>query len=302
MQSRRISDGLIFAGVKSRRRGGLNHGLLHFGLDNNRGRHAQLIRQPFAQGAKFHLCHKIQKLLRIRIAHLQIVNRKIQLHIALQLNQLFGQFDLRPIVHQAFAALGLFDLSCAIQKLFQRAIFVDQQSRSFNANAGCTGHIVNAVPCQSLHINHALRGNTKFLNNAVSVNHFVFHGIQHHNTAAHQLHQVLVRADDGARAPSVTRAAGQCCDDVIRFKPFDLFTCHIESPGCRAGEWELWDQIFRRGGSVRLVQIIHIIAKCLARVIKDHRNMGGSIGASIVFHISLQHVAKPGHSAHRQTV
>ena len=153
---------------------------------------AKPVRDPLGQGAKFHFCQKRHQLFRDRGANFEVIEGKIQWRVFIQLYQAAAQTNLVSMVDQGFAALGLLDLCGAFEKGIKITIFVDQQGGGFDPDARCAGHIVDAVARQSLHIDHAFGVDAKFFVYTIAVNAPVLHSIQHLDSAADQLHQILV--------------------------------------------------------------------------------------------------------------
>ncbi len=174
---------------------------------------------------------------------------------------MFGKFDLRTVVDQGLAAFGLFDLARAVQKGFQIAVFVDQKSCGFQANPRRARHVIDTIARERLHIDDTFRADAEFLDHAVAVDAFVLHRVEHFDTAADQLHEVLVRGHDGDAATQLSCLTGQCRDDVVGLVTFDFVAGDVERTGCVAGQGELRDQVFGRGRTVGLVFVIEIIAE-----------------------------------------
>ena len=220
----RMVDGRIFYCF-----GRVDHGC---GLDHGRGFLAKAVGDATGQAAKLHAVQKIEKLVRLRIPDFQVVQRERQVHLAIQLHQTFGQFDLRAVVDQGLAALGLLDLIGAVQKLLQRSVFLDQLRGGLDTDARRARHVIHRIPRERLHIHDPVRRDTKPFKHTVVVDALVFHRVQHFDAAADQLHQVLVRRQDRdapARVPRLMRKRG---DDVVRFEPGKFFAGDVEGQ-CR---------------------------------------------------------------------
>ena len=95
---------------------------------------------------------------------------------------------------------------------------------------------------------------------------------------------------------------GQCRDDVVGLISLNFFTCDIKGAGCVTGQGDLGAQILGHGIAVCFVLIIHVIAKCMAALVKNDRQMGGGIGACVALNIPQQHIAKPADRAHGQPI
>ena len=256
----------------------------------------------FGQGAKLHLGQKAQQLICIRVAHLKILKGEVQRRVLVQLDQITGQADLVGMVDQGLAPLGLLDLARALQQRIEITIFVDQQSRSLDPDPGCPGDVIDRVARQRLHIHHTIGIDAEFLEHTVAVDALVFHRIQHFNTAADQLHQILVRTDDGAAATCGACLHGERGNDVVRLETFLFLARDVERFGGGAGQGDLRTQVFGHGLAVGFVFVIHVIAESMAALVKDHGHMGRCIRPCVAFDIAVQHVAKTRHRTNRQPV
>ena len=303
LQSIQIADALVSAGIK-----GDLFRLAHpvIGpsgwLCNDRRLNAQLIGKPLGQSAKFHIPEKAKQDLGIRIAHFQIIKRECQWCCTIKLYKLFRKPDLIGIGDQAFAAFGLFDFARPLEQAVQITIFIDQKGSGFYPDARRAGDIVDAIARQGLYIDHTFRKDTEFFIDPVTVNAAVFHRVIHFNAAAHQLHQVFVRADDGDPAARITGLHRKRGNDVICLIAFHFFAGDIEGAGGIAGQRHLRAQIFGHFIAVGFVLVIKIVAKRVAALVKNNGDMGGRIGSGIGFHIALQHIAKAADRPDRKPV
>ena len=152
----------------------------------------QTIRNPLHNRAKFHLGQKRQQVLGHRIPDLQTVQIKRQHHLAIQTDQALGKLDLRAVLDQAFAALGLLDLAGAVQQCLQITIFIDQKRRRLDPDPRRSWHVIHTIARQCLHIDNTLGLHPELFNHTVAIYALVLHRVQHFNTVANQLHQVLV--------------------------------------------------------------------------------------------------------------
>ena len=303
LQSIQIADALVSAGIKGDLFRLAHPVICSSGLfGNDRRFDAQLIGNPLGQGAKFHIPKKAKQNLWIRIAHFQIINRKGKRRCTIKLYKLFREPDLIGIGDQAFAALGLFDFTGPVEQAIKIAIFIDQKGGSFYPDARRAGDIVDAIARQSLYIHNTFRKDTEFFIDPVTVNTAVFHCIIHFNAAAHQLHQVFVRADDGDPAACIARLHRKRGDDVICLIAFHFFAGDIKRAGGIAGQRHLRAQILRHFIAVGFVLIIKIVAKRVTALVKNNRDMGGRVRPGIGFHIALQHIAKATDSPDRKPV
>ena len=272
------------------------------GIGDDRCFDAQLIGDAFGQRAKLHFRQKRHQHFRIRVAHFQIIECEIQRRVLVQQNQLTRQPDLVGIFDERFAPLGLFDFFRPFQQRVQITVFIDQQRGCLDPDARRAGYVIYRIACQRLNIHHAFGIDAKLLQHPFAIDPDVFHRIQHFDTVTDQLHQVFVGRYDCTAA---TGLAGLDCkgrDDVVCLEPFFFLARNVEC-FCRApGQWNLWAQLFGHRLAIGLVLVIHVVAKCVASLVEDHRNMCGCIRAGVRLDIAIDHVAKAGHGADGQPV
>ena len=302
LQRSGIADRFVSVRVKTHlfRRGDIRRS--RRGRLNNRRLNPELFGNPLGGRAEFHIGQEPHQDIRIRITDFQIIQHKVQRHVAIQLDQLLGQLDLCAMVNQRLPALGLFDLFCAVQQAFQITIFIDQQCRCLDPDAGRTRHVIDAIAGQRLNIHHTRRTNAEFLDHTIAIDTLVLHRIKHFDAIADQLHQVLVRRHDCDTPPRIARLMGEGRDDIIGLKPLHLFTSDIERFCGDPGQGNLRAQILWHGVTVRLVLVVHIVAERMAALIKDHRHMGRGIGTIVPVNIALQHVHKTADRPNGQAV
>ena len=145
-----------------------------------------------------------------------------------------------------------------------------------------------------MHVNHAVRGDAEFLEHLVRADELVFHRVQHADTIADQLHQVLVRTDDCHLTTGLAGAASKGGNDVIGLEPFGFDTGDVEGAGGIAGQRKLRPQVFGQFGAVGLVLRIDLVAEGFGGVIEDHRDMGRRVARLVAFEIAEQDVAEAG--------
>ena len=190
LESRGIAHDLVFLGINSRE---LRRRCVFLRRLSDDGRlDAHRLRHTARQGAEFHRREECEQRLRLRVLHLKRLEAVIKLHLAIELHELLRQLDLRAVVDQRLAALGLFDLFRAVQQLLEGAVFVDQQRCRLDPDPRRARHVIDTVTGKRLNIDHALRPHAEFLFHAFDTDALVLHGIEHLNPAAHKLHEVFV--------------------------------------------------------------------------------------------------------------
>ena len=136
----------------------------------------------------------------------------------------------------------------------------------------------------------------------IPIDAILFHGVKHFDTTTHQLHQIFVRTDNGNSTARIARLTGQGGDYVVSLVSLNLFASDVKGTCCIARKGHLWAQILGHRITIGFVKVVQIISKCVAAFVKNHRNMGGSIWASVAFNITLKHIAEPTDSTNRHPV
>ena len=261
------------------------------------------VSHPPCERAKLHLFQKGHQGRAVRVVDHQLFEGHRHGRIDIQPYQLARQADLVGKVDQGLAALVLLDLARAGQNRVQITIFIDQQRRRLDANSRRTGHIIDAVAGQGLKIDHLVRADPELVEHLFGPDLEVLHGVEHHHPIPDQLHQVLIRRDNHRLAAHVTHVGGIGGDQVIGLIVGQLNGWNAKGPGRLAHQRKLRDQVLRRGRAMGLVGGIEIIAEGLARLVKDHRQMGRPIGRGPHLDQELpEHIAKALHRPHRHAV
>ena len=148
-----------------------------------------------------------------------------------------------------------------LEQFFQRAIFIEEQHSRLHTNSRNARDIIHAITGQRLHINHAVRFHAEFLFDFLDADIFVFHRVAHDDILCHQLHEVLIRADDGAARAGFVRNPRIGRDEIIRFKAFHFNRSRAKCHRRFAGQRELRDQLFGRLAAIGLIQVINLISE-----------------------------------------
>ena len=171
------------------------------------------------------------------------------------------------------------------------AVFLDQLGSGLGADAGGTGDIVGAVADQGLYLDHLIGGDAEFLEHGLLGEAALLHRVPHDDRGADQLHQVLVGGDDDRLAAGVAGAAGIGGDQVVGLPAGQFDAMDPEGGRGLADQRELGDQVLGRGRAVGLVEVVHLIAEGLVRMVEDGDQMGRAVLALHVADELPQHVA-----------
>ena len=179
----------------------------------------------------------------------------------------------------------MLDLLGPRQHGLQVAVFGDQLGRRLDADAGDTGHVVGRIPGQGLHLDHLVGADAEFLHHLLGPDFAALHGVQHDHAVADQLHQVLVRRDDGDLGAGFLGLTGIGGDQVVGLEAVHVDAGDAEGRGRLADEGELGNQFVRRRRPVGLVFGIDVAAKGLAGAVEHHRHVVGvGIGDKLHHH------------------
>ena len=144
------------------------------------------------------------------------------------------------MLNQIIAHLGRLHRRCGGQDAFEVTKFLNKLRRRLWPDAGDTGHIVDAIAHQRQHIANPFGLDTEFFVYFLGANAFVFHCVEHVDGWFHQLHQVLVAADDGNMPASGASCPRIACDHVIGLDII-LFDQRQRKRPCRIPDHgELW--------------------------------------------------------------
>ena len=198
--------------------------------------------------------------------------------ILFQRHQHAGHAGIVHMFEQIFLHLALFHVRRGGQDAVQIAMLVQQFGRRLGADAGHAGDIVHAVAHQRQHVAQQFRADAEFLLHIVRAEPPVVHGIVEIQAGLNELHQILVRTDDGDLEALLQRQLGIGGDHIVRLHAFLLDARQRKGARGVAGHRELGFQVFRRFGAMRLVFGIKIVAEGVRAIIEDHRHMRRAVG------------------------
>ncbi len=157
----------------------------------------------------------------------------------------------------------------------------DQSGRGFWADAVNAGNIVDGIAHQREHIAELFGRDTEFFLDLGRAQPHVLHRVEHVDRAAmrvaDQLHQILVRTDDGDVPAPLRRLDRIGGDDIVGFQPGLFDAWQRERASGVADQRELRAQIFGGIGALGLVFGIDIVAEALRILVEDHRQMGRAV-------------------------
>ena len=246
------------------------------------------------QRVELHRLEEGDQPLVVGLVHGEIADRHVELHPVVEGNELLRQTRLLRVVDQRLAALVLLDLGSAGEQRFQVAIFADELRRSLDADPGYARHVVGRIADQRLHLDDLLRWHAEFLDHLGPADLLVLHGVEHDDAVIDELHQVLVRGDDGGGGAGRAGLAHIGRDQVVGLESVLFQAGNVEGVDRLADELELRAQIVGRIGPVRLIVGVHLRAERLLRLVEDHREMR----RLVLLHVAQelpQHVAEAEH-------
>jgi len=232
----------------------------------------------------------------------EIIKRHIERHMRFKPNEITRDARFIRVFNEGFTALGLFDFTRTRKQLIEIPIFGDELSGRLDADPRHARHIVNRVPRERLNINNTFGWHPKFLNDFIRADAFVFHRIVKRHTIANELHQILVRGDNGCGGTCLGGKPRIGRNQIIRLIVLLFDGRYFKSSYGVTDEFELRAQFLRRFGTVGLVIGVKPVAKGLGRMVKNHRKMGGPLARNRIPQQLPEHVAKTRHSSDRQPV
>ena len=237
----------------------------------------------------------------VGLVHGEIADRHVELHLVVESDELLRQPRLLGVVDQRLPALVLLDLGSTGEQRFEVAIFADELRRGLDADPGYARHVVGRIADQRLHLDDLLRRHAEFLDHLGAADLLVLHGVEHDDAVIDELHQVLVRGDDGGGGAGCAGLAHIGRDQVVGLEAVLFQAGNVEGVDRLADELELRAQIVGRIGPVRLVVGIHLRAEGLLRLVEDHREMR----RLVLLHVAQelpQHVAEAEYRVELQPV
>ena len=152
------------------------------------------------------------------LAHLHRVHIQLDRNVAVDGHQLLAEQNVVAIVLERFAISFLFDFGGAIERLLDRAETLDEFDRTFVADAGSAGNVVDGVAAQGHDVDDALGRHTEdFLDFGRVANQIVLGRIQDQHAVVDQLQHVLVAGDHVDRVRLRGGFAGERADHVVGF-------------------------------------------------------------------------------------
>ncbi len=169
-------------------------------------------------------------------------------------------------------------------------------------NSGNAGNVVGRIPDQRLHLDDLGGRHAEFLDDLGHPDLAVLHAVVHDDAIVHELHEVLVGADDGRGRACVAGLPHIGRDQIVGFVAVLLQARHVEGAHGRADERELGTQVVRRIRPLRLVSRVQLAAECFLRLVEHDREMGRPLLRVHVAHQLPQHVAEAEHGIDLQPV
>ena len=126
----------------------------------------------------------------------------------------------------------------------------------------------------------------------------VLHGIQHDHVGIDQLHQVLVRGNDGDPGAGLAGVAGVGGDQVVGLESLHFDGGDADGFGRLADQGELGDELVWRRRAVRLVVGIDVVAEGAPCLVENH---GDVIGVGLLDELH-EHGGEAVDGVHRRAV
>ena len=137
---------------------------------------------------------------------------------------------------------------------------LDQLDRTFVADAGRAGNVVDGIAAQGHHVDDLLRRHAEnFLDLGGIADQVILRRIQHADAVVDQLHHVLVAGDDEDGVALVSRLVRQRADDVVGFEAGHLEDRNAIRLERAADVRHLLRQVGRHGGAIGLVAVVGYI-------------------------------------------
>ena len=173
----------------------------------------------------------------------QLVQAQRQGGVGVEADQAVGEPRLVGVQGQHLAALGLLDLVEVGEQAFERAVFGQELGRTLGADAGHAGHVVGGVADECQRVADQLGADAELLDHLGPPDGLLLHRVPHGDPVGHELHQVLVRGDDGDGLAGFPRLLGVGGDQVVGLEALDVDDRQAEGAGGLAHQLELGDEL-----------------------------------------------------------
>ena len=130
----------------------------------------------------------------------------------------------------------------------------------------------------------------------------ILHGVIHGDAVGHELHQVLVRGNDGRGGAALAGKPHIGCDQIVGLEPGLFEARQVEGAHGGADQRELRNQVVRCRWSMRLVIGIELVAKRDLRLVEHDGEMGRPVVRRHVAQQFPQHIAEAEHGVDLQSV
>jgi hypothetical protein len=196
------------------------------------------------------------------------------------------------------------DLVGPPQHLLQRPELLDERGGGDLADARDPGDVVDLVAEDRLVVDHLLRGDAHLLLDLgapapAAAAARLGHRVVERDPVADELGEVLVARDDDDLPALLPRAAGEGPDDVVGLEPRLLQHRDVERLRHLAHERELLLQVVGRGGAVRLVGPVEIVAERVAPGRVEHER---DVRRRVLAQRLEQHRREPVHGVRRNAL
>ncbi len=238
----------------------------------------------------------------VGLVHGEIADRHVEFHVIVEGDEFFRQPRQFGVVDQRLAPLLLLDLGRALKQRFEVAVFADELRRGFHADARHARHVVGRVADQRLHLDDLFRRHAEFLDHLGAADLLVLHGVEHDDAVADELHQILVRGDDGGGGAGLAGLPDIGRNQIVGLEAGLFQAGQIEGVDRLADQPELRPQIVGRLRAVRLVVGIHFGAEGLLGEVEHHRKVRRLVLRLHVAQKLPQHVAEAEHGVELQAV
>jgi len=246
---------------------------------------------------------QLNQLFAVRRLEVQVFQADIQRHIDLDRRQLIGQkrhfamfFEFSRQVFGAANGQGRHDIELFVQ-IDQTTAYTHQQAgRCLGTNTRYAWNVVRRIAHQREVVDDLLGRYAKFLFNALNVHHAAGHGVNQRDVAINQLGHVLVTGGDDHWSVCRGAAAGQRADDIIGLHAFNAQQGETQRNHTGVQWLDLHPHVIGHARAVGLVLGVHVIAKCPALGIENHRERA----VRILLAQAFEHVQYALHGACRQ--
>ncbi len=254
------------------------------------------------QRRKLEPAQECDQFLDVRLGDSEVRERLLDRNVILECDELAAEARLIGKLDETLTAFGLLDGVRARQQRVEIPELVDQLRCGLDANAGNARHIVDAVAHQRLNIDHLIRRHTELFDDLRATDAAILHRVEERDLVGDELHQILVRGNDGNACASLFGLPRIGRDEVVGFVAAHLDARNVEGAHRFPDQRKLRNEVFRHIRPVGLIFRVQLVAERVFAFVEDAGDVRRTLTLLGVLQELPEHVAEPGDGADGQPI